>query len=189
MKRTLILMLLLLASTASARIFDGKRKGFVLGGGLGFAPVIKWTETTYEAFGRGFEASDKEAGMGVNLAIGYAWSKSNMIVYEINAAGYKTKIEYYNSDSTASQGMDGFLWYHYFGTPGRSLYTITGIGFYQLKVDGHPSDVVGQALLLGGGFELARHCQIGVYWASQLKARGPDPDKSHLNVLFTVFAY
>ncbi len=82
---------LIIFLSSSAYGFDGARKGFVLGGGLGFSPA------SYSPY-------QTNAGAGAQFLIGYAWDTSNMIVYEGNATGY----EIYNE--TRSQGFNGASW-------------------------------------------------------------------------------
>ncbi len=63
---------LTLSIISTAYGFNGERKGFVLGGGLGLAPLIK-TSTRTDV--------DNNSGVGLNLLIGHAWDEQNMIVY------------------------------------------------------------------------------------------------------------
>ncbi len=73
--RIAVLVLLILSFSISASAFDGKRKGFLVGGGLGEAPVARWNTDLYN-----MEESTK--GMSYNLLLGYAWNDANMIVIE-----------------------------------------------------------------------------------------------------------
>ncbi len=108
MKKHLIATFIIVLLASSAWSFDGNRKGFVLGGGLGFAPTAKWEIDGASIF------SESAPGLGINLLIGYAWNENNMIVYEGNAVGYKPKI----TNTDLLQGFYGASWYHYFGSNG-----------------------------------------------------------------------
>ncbi|MDD4050515.1 MAG: hypothetical protein PHR28_01270 [candidate division Zixibacteria bacterium] len=160
MKKTTILITLsaiLLASTATG--FDGHRKGFVLGGGLGFAPVARWSVEESFLGHTVYGYHETKAGVGVNVLIGYAWDEKNMIVYEGNAAGYNSDI----LKETITQGFDGGAWYHYFGQPGKTAFTTVGFGFYGFLPEETDHHDPGYGMLLGGGYEFARHLQVGAY--------------------------
>ncbi len=175
--KLLTLSILLVIFVSSAWGFNGERNGFVLGGGLGFAPII----TTSVA-----SDSDTKAGFGFNFLIGHAWDDHNMIVYEGNASGYVA--EY--SNRRVITGFDGFGWYHYFGTAGKSAYTIVGVGVYQYLIEEYEANASGFAILLGGGFEFSRHWQIGGYFLFGKTSRGSlDYDHSNFNLLISTVAF
>ena len=150
-----ILAVLTLFLASSSFGFDGQRKGFVLGGGLGFSPVAQW-----KAVGTGI--SESGAGVGLNLLIGFGWDEQNMIVYEGNVAGWKSN---FFLDRQVSQGFNGVSWYHYFEETGRSAFTTLGIGVYVFGVEDFDSNDLGFGLLAGAGYEFARHWQIGAYYS------------------------
>ena len=89
MKKILVFLAAVLLLSTSSWAFNGVRKGFVLGGGLGFAPAAKWSVDDYY-MGMQLDTSETKAGVGLNLLVGYAWDEHNMIVYEGNVAGYKS---------------------------------------------------------------------------------------------------
>ena len=70
-----VLIALALALPVTSSAFDGNRKGFVLGGGLGVAPYAKWgiKDTPF---------STSNVGAGGSLFLGYAWNEMNMMVWE-----------------------------------------------------------------------------------------------------------
>lgn len=81
-------------------------------------------------------------------------------------------------------------YYHYFGDVGKSFYVVVGLGFqtYSNKYD---ANVPSPGMLIGGGYEFARHIQFhgslsygktdaGMGWAEH----GMD----HTQLLFTVSA-
>ncbi|UCD64811.1 MAG: hypothetical protein JSW34_05085 [Candidatus Zixiibacteriota bacterium] len=140
------ILILLIASSASA--FDGLRKGFVLGGGLGMAPVVRTSI---------FDADDSRGGVGLHIVIGYAWDEYNMIVYESNVAGAEA------GRVTYAQGFGGPAWYHYFGPQGKSFFTVVGLGFYSYQIEDEDLNDSGGGYLIGGGYEFARHFQVAMY--------------------------
>ena len=94
-----LMAVLFMATTACA--FDGMRKGFVLGGGLGFAATADW-----DVEFMGVSVGEDGSGLGLNLVIGYAWDEQNMIVYEGNVASWKSDM----IDETVAQGVNGASW-------------------------------------------------------------------------------
>jgi hypothetical protein len=193
MRRVLVfLILVLFLAPVTARAFDGARKGFVLGGGLGLAPHSSWS---LDFLNLHFEES--QVGVGVNVVIGYAWDEMNMIVYEVNATGYNS--DYFRASSlwsdvlyrrSVSQGFSGAAWYHYFGPMGKSFFTTGGLGLYVFDVEGFETNDPGVAVLLGGGYEFARHFQVGLYLgAGSTSSLGVDFNHSHINILVSAIAF
>ena len=138
MRRSLVLALILLVGGTSSWAFDGKREGFVLGGGLGFAPLSRWsvTATDLEDYA---DQSESKAGVGGQLMAGYAWNEKNMMVAEGNMSTFKSEFfssyVLYPKNRRIKQGYAGASWYHYFGPVGRSVFTAIGFGYYYFKVD------------------------------------------------------
>lgn len=94
MRKTVIILALTLLLTGSASAFNGMRKGFVIGGGLGIAPSANWSSeiNTPAPFSFSIKPDENKVGLAVNLVIGYAWDEHNMIVYEGNVAGYNSDL-------------------------------------------------------------------------------------------------
>ena len=182
MKRlVLITLVAVLFMAATACAFDGMRKGFVLGGGLGLAATADWE---FDFLGESF--SEDGSGLGAHLVIGYAWDEQNMIVYEGNVASWNSDL----LDEAIAQGFNGASWYHYFGPVGKSFFTVAGIGFYVFNVETYEDNDPGFALLLGGGYEFARHIQVAAYFS---KGKTSDPivdfDHTHFNILVSAVAF
>ncbi|MCH9031726.1 MAG: hypothetical protein IIB00_05645, partial [candidate division Zixibacteria bacterium] len=144
-------LVLTLLSVDTSWAFDGNRRGFVLGGGLGFAPVASWD---------GGFADESKAGVAANLFLGYGWNDVNLIVAEGNLAVYKSDF----GDATITQGFSGVAWYHYFGPAGQSFYSTLGAGAYtfDFEIAGQTgSNDPGFGALFGVGYEFSKHYQIG----------------------------
>jgi len=186
--RTIILTAMILGLVSSAFGFNGLRKGFVLGGGLGFAPTSSWKGDVIDASTLQIvKADESKAGVGLNFIIGYAWDEQNMIVYEGNVTGWKSDLF---GDQSISQGYNGAAWYHYFGTPGRSAFTTAGLGFYVFDVENYDANDLGGAILLGAGYEFARHWQIGGYLGfGKTSDPGGDFEHAHFNILVSGVAF
>ncbi|RKX25827.1 MAG: hypothetical protein DRP45_05030 [Candidatus Zixiibacteriota bacterium] len=182
MKRiTTVLIVTILCLACSSMAFDGNRKGFVLGGGLGFTPSAEW----------GFELgsvdfSEDGLGFGLHLVIGGAFDEHNMLVYEGNVVGWKSDVV----DTDLTQGFNGAAFYHYFGPVGKSAFAVGGIGFYVFNADGYENNDPGFGMLLGGGYEFARHWQAGVYFSFG-KTSDPfvDYNHHHISILVSGIAF
>ena len=147
--------------------FDGLRKGFVLGGGLGFSPSSKWSGPLITAIDNNTNAvfieviEESKAGIAVNLLVGYAWDEQNMLVYEFNASAYQSDI--FIGDRVISQGFSGAAWYHYFGSMGSTLFSVLGIGIFTFELQDADSNDPGIGGMVGGGYEFSNHWQVGAY--------------------------
>ncbi len=180
---------LLMLSAVSTEAFDGKRKGFVVGGGLGIAANSHWEiENT--------PVSEDKAGLGLNILIGYAWDERNMIVYEGNVSAYSSEVAssagafFGLGDQTITQGFNGAAWYHYYGDQGKSFFTAFGLGVYVFDVQDFDANDPGAGVLLGIGYEFARHWQAAVYAsAGKTTDAGIDFKQSHVNVVIDLIAF
>ena len=166
-----IVLTLLTASSTSG--FDGNRKGFVLGGGLGFAPTSGWSGKVFDlTSSQVIDTSEYRAGAGFNFLIGHGWDERNMIVFELNMSRWISELLAVQRSSgqietrpSILQGFIGAVWYHYFGLPGRSLFTAVGFSQYRfIRIFSSSGEQrLGGGFMLGGGYEFARHFQLGAY--------------------------
>ena len=163
--------ILLLASSSYG--FDGNRRAVVLGGGLGYAPTSGWSGKALDlTSSQVIDFDENKAGVGFNFLIGHGWDEKNLIVFEINMSRWVSDLLAYQKstgqierESIILQGYIGAVWYHYYGALGRSLFTALGLGQYRF-ITLNSSDFdqrAGTALLIGGGYEFARHWQLGGY--------------------------
>ncbi len=187
MKRTAaVTMLMAMIFVSSSAGFDNHRQGFVLGGGIGFAPFAKWSVEDSFLGHTVFGADETRAGVGINILIGYAWDEKNMIVYEGNAAGYWSEYR----DESIGQGFGGAAWYHYYGPKGKSGFTTAGLGLYSFDPEDRDANDAGFGVLLGGGYEFARHWQVGGYLSfGSSSYYGLDYRHSHFSVLVSGVAF
>ena len=159
-----VVIVLTLLTASSSFGFDGQRKGFVLGGGLGYAPTSGWSgKGTFGAALEVIDTNEYRPGVGFNFLIGHGWDERNLIVFEINMASWTSDLLVNRPSIT--QGVVGALWYHYFGSPGRSIFTTIGLGAYRVItfVSGTLGQSVGGGFIIGAGYEFARHLQLGGY--------------------------
>ena len=179
-KLTLMTLVAVMLLSAGAMAFDGNRKGFVLGGGIGFAPTIK------------VEVEDdgdwNNAGVSAHIVIGYAWDEKNMLVYESNGAAFEETM--FGEDVMFSQSIGAASWYHYFGESGKTFYTVVGLGLMVGDTDETDATDPGAGILLGGGYEFSRHWQVGLYLASGKSSVGDafwgDTDLTHTTLSLLV---
>jgi hypothetical protein len=185
-RKALFLPAALLLLVSSAAGFDGARKGFVLGGGIGISPVSGYS-VDVPFFGLGsIDISEQRAGLAIQLIIGYAWDRQNMIIYEGNVTGYSSDL----LNRTIGQGYNGAAWYHYFGPEGRSAFSALGLGFYGFSVEDFESNDPGLGLLFGGGYEFSKHWQVGAYLSfGRTTAGGVDFEHGHLSFLMSGVAF
>ena len=120
MKRALAMALLLfLSATASAGVFDGKRKGFVVGVGFGGAPYTHWSTQV-----QGIDFGEDLFGLGYNLLVGYGVDEHNILAAEANLVSFHSDMYYVGLIG----GFGGCSWYHYFGPQGKSFFSAAGLG-------------------------------------------------------------
>jgi hypothetical protein len=163
MKRiTCVVILVLMLAVNVASGFDGNRKGFVLGGGVGFAPVSKWWGNVNLQGQKVIDYEETKAGPALHILIGGAFDKRNMLVWEANVSGFSSDL----LDETIHQRYNGVVWYHYFGPTGKSVFTALGVGLFYFKIHGYPYFHPGNAILLGTGYEFSRHLQVGAYFSA-----------------------
>jgi len=184
MKRIIIVAFLVPFVTASSVwSFNGRRQGFVLGGGLGFGPMAKVSVSNAPS------GSDLDnSGLAINFLIGYAWDEQNMIVFLRDGVTYSERT-IFGSNLSLVQGFSGVGYFHYFGQPGKSFYITGGLGLQDWTPleSGYTANDPGIGLLIGGGYEFTRHVQVHSS-LSFGKTRDAFFDYDHTQLLITVSA-
>lgn len=175
------LLVLLLAIPDAALSFDGKRKGFVVGLGLGVAPVAHWSV-------RPSGPDIDENGFAANALLGYAWDDRNAIVYEGNGCAYKSSEL---SDAWVVQGLDAIRWYHYWGSGQRHPFTSIGIGLWFFESQYGNIDGRGFGYSAGVGYEIFKQVQVGLYYNGGRTSNHFSVKANHnvVTLLVTVVAY
>lgn len=181
MKKSSVFLVFLMILAAQSFAFDGNRKGFVLGGGLG----IGHAKVSVDVSG----ADDlTNTGAAINFVIGYAWDEQNMIVFLRDGVIYSEKT-IHGGSITLVQGFGGIGYYHYFGTAGKSGFITGGFGLQDWTSldDDYESNDAGLGLLIGGGYEFTRHVQL---YASLSFGKTSDPsfDYNHSQLMVTISA-
>ncbi len=185
-----VALFLFFASTGNVAAFDSSRKGFVIGGGVGHAVNSHWgkSETPLD---------ENKGGVGFNFLIGYAWDNRNMLVFETNATGYYSDVEWGSgrftglSDQSIIQGFAGVGWYHYYPVVGvGEFFTSAGLGLYSFNVQSVDANTPGIGALVGLGYAYRRHFQIGIYFGGgRTSDREVGFRHSHINILINAVAF
>lgn len=160
MRRFLLLTVIaVIALTSIATAFDGKRKGFVIGGGIGFAPVTKATSDDPEA------SDYDEFSYATDVTMGYAFGNRDMILLIGRTGTYLTDERLLSGDPvevSVTQGFAGLAFRHYFRSEAPSLFVTAGIGAQTWYSDTfkfiRPEERT--SILVGVGYEFARHFQV-----------------------------
>ncbi len=195
-KYSLCAILILIGATPS-HAFNGMRRGFVLGGGLGVAPAVHYSKDVSGDGDASLEPPEEtKRGPAGNLFLGYGWNEQNLIVFEFNLSSMES--DELGSDARISQGYAGPAWYHYFKPIAPTFFSIAGVGFYSCQVDEGASDWGrgwregyshdrGFGWQGGAGYEISHHLQVS-FVVNGGKTSHFNIDYSHLNVEFLIGA-
>jgi hypothetical protein len=148
----------MLVTTAQA--FDGNRRGFIIGGGLG--PGVTFAKQTVEQFGRSSSSNwETKPSVLADIKIGYAPSEKYQI-YFFNVASMFGLDNALGGHVTISNGVGGV---------GMTMYSkpIAPCSYYNFGVGVASWDAVseddgdawwGFGVMVGGGYEFARHWSL-----------------------------
>jgi hypothetical protein len=189
MKRTAwIIGLCLLFVAAQAEAFEGYRRGFVLGGGLGFTPSSSWSGPVLVPGSGVVDVDETQSGPALNLIVGGGLDEQNLLVFEVNGVRY-TSNELAGTPRI-TQAFAGPAWYHYYGPMGRTFYTAVGMGLMTFEPEDDPGNDAGLGFLFGAGYEFAPHWQFGTYLSvGESSFGGSNYDHSQVSVLLGGVAF
>jgi hypothetical protein len=177
----LIIAIIVALFPASGNAFDGNRKGFVLGLGLGYAPIVRVSSPHI-----GFDSD--QSGEAMDLLIGYAWNNQNILFLSDEGSAMSTD----GSASEVSIHVIGSVkWNHYYGIRKHPFFTSIGLGIIQFGTKYSDVDGGGFGYTIGAGKEIFKQVQVGIQyyggWTSN--SYGVHATHSALNFLVTVIAY
>ncbi len=152
------LFFFVLILSTSALGFDGQRKGFVLGAGLG---------ATYISL----EDRDSRPGYGVKFMIGQGVGERDVLAVELNGA--------YLINAETMVGYLGPVWYLYNEPTGNSFFTVIGLGSSFRKSSGSSALRSDIGFLLGFGAYLGDGCHAGAYASTATGFAGKDGWSHH----------
>jgi hypothetical protein len=149
----------------NAFAFDGQRKGFLLGIGLG--PGFTSFTQELESSGFGFHQSvksDRETKVGLitDFKIGYAPDNTWAIYYTSKVSWFGME-NTFGDNVTVSNGLGAVAVSYWFKPQAPSPFLAGGIGYstWSLPFEDDPPDTwTGFGLFAGGGYEFSRHLSI-----------------------------
>ncbi|MCP4685207.1 MAG: hypothetical protein GY867_07120 [bacterium] len=153
-----VLLILVFTLSASALGFDGQRKGFAIGGGIGIA---------YAAL----EDWGSKPGFGGKFTIGKGVGERDVLAVEFNGV--------YLSGPETTVGYLGPVWYLYNEPVGNCLFTVIGVGASFLKTSRSPAFRSDIGFMLGFGAYLGVGCHAGVYGSTATGFAGEDGRSHH----------
>jgi hypothetical protein len=196
-KNKILTLLLLIVVVSSSNAFDDQRKGFMLGIGLGISPLSQFKLGSM---------TERDVALGVNGIIGYGLDDKNIIAIEGNASfrsskhfskiGERTGKGWfggppYHGSQNIDQQFLGITWYHYFNSNEKSWFSVVGIGGYNLRKSSLGSTDHGLGYLLGAGYKLSKHIQVGTYysWGESSESQYYQYDHSQISILATYLKF
>lgn len=180
MKKLLISLIIILATNQFSFAFDGKRKGFVIGGGIGFSPVMM---NDYDIKDDGSKAI--ASGQSHTLFLGYS-GKSDLFAY----GGSVSQGESQNlNDRLFRDIFTGLWWYHYFKINDKNFNSIVGLGaaYYTMQSKSDFDQSFG--FQLGLGYEIVPHVQLNLVFSEGKFSYGESYNYYHLTLQLHAIAY
>lgn len=147
-------IILIIASAGRASGWDGQRKGFILGAGLG--PGF----TTYSR-ANGDTSRENRASLGYEWKIGYAFNDIVHLYFAHKGSSFRATGE--NDEQVTATGDIFGVGASYFFRPGApSIFVAGGIGMtaWRTPFVSEDNDRHGGGGFLGGGYEFSRHISI-----------------------------
>jgi len=175
------IILILFVIPYSVFPFDGQRKGFNAGFGMGISP--------YATFDRERSVDGENIGLALKLMIGYGFDENNILAYEINTIDA-------NSDelkmTSIGKGLFSVSLYHYFnGIPLGRLFGNAGAGMMDFESKYTNIGGTGLGFKMGIGLEFWRHWQFESYliWGSTKSNDDRTTDHTILSLLLSAHAF
>ncbi len=151
-----ILTAMLVLTVTSADALDNNRRGFVVGFGAGWGSATQ--ELSTSGGGLDLSLSSSTGGVATDFRIGHGFNERWLLYYTNQQVFFGL-----NGDSYA-QGLTGIGCMHFFSPQAPALLVEAALGAGVLwNADARDSES-GFGLLLGFGYEFARHFQIKADW-------------------------
>jgi hypothetical protein len=164
----ILAIIVVLALVTNVYAFDGQRKGFVIGFGLG-GGYTTFTQTI-EFMGLS-ETGDRENkfGLHTDIKIGYAPSNQLLIYWMNNFTWFSTE-NIFDDNVTFASGVSGFGFSYSFSSEDKSAFLRGGIGgsAWMAPFDSDIDSWYGFGVVGGFGYEFAKHWSIEaiVMWSN-----------------------
>jgi opacity protein-like surface antigen len=174
----------ILSTPMVADVFDNSKKGFILGGGLGYSAVRTNIDIRSNHFRAG--ATDTQNALATTLKLGYGISEQFSVFYVNDVSWYK-----YDGSSdkyitgASSIGVD------YYFDENSPWYATGGIGIATLKNFTKNKDSVnGFSYNIGIGYEIMPHVTIeGKFLSNNFDDKNVDFDTKNFNLTFNYTWY
>jgi hypothetical protein len=206
MRKSLLCIFIVIATlflVSNADAFNGKRKGFIIGGGLGAGfSTFKETVTIHDFFGSGTEVLESERenkfALATNFKIGYAPSNLLEIFFTVKDSWFSTKVYFLDESSGEDVIMASGFWgpgVTYYFNPEAPSYFITGgfgVSTLSLPFESHSEIKFGPGVYAGAGYEFRDHfyveLDLGYGKPKSLALFGIGESTSMLSVALTINA-
>lgn len=178
--------------------FDGKRKGFILGGGIGigfFSNSFPETVTDLGLTLPGETMHAEEFAFLLDLKIGYAPSNLTAFYFSIRSSQWsETELQYWFGDDVFNAVLlfTGFGGTRYFKETEQSLFLSGGVGYTSLGATDSDDYIQpnGVGVFLGGGYEYSSHWSIEAeVFVSRLSAGEINFNSVGVRLSFNYLAY
>ncbi len=148
------LVLCLLAGTAGA--FNGDRKGFLLGGGIGISPVVDWDYKN--------ESQNNDLGPAFQLHVGLGLCSRNVLMATIRVIPTGKDA----ADIETIHAQNAITWNHYFNAEQDGIYVSFGTAGFLLSrfengTDEKSTLSLEQGIEVGAGYAFNTNFQAGVH--------------------------
>ena len=176
----IVLSIMAIALAVPGLAFDGERKGFILGGGIGPAFTSFHEEGKYEFYSPYGEYETDHSGIGLQYSVraGYApidrlafYAFGKDISFEYKGAVHHGDVELFEDSQIYTTGFLGFgtMYFHKtaypsFYTKGEVAYPVTNSSFIQPDFSFSKGGPPGFSFCFGLGYEFARN------WCAELDA-------------------
>jgi len=188
----IVVVVLVAAMSVSVYAFDGQRKGFILGGGIGFG-MTSFTQTV-EGYGQSVTSDRENKGAFMtDFKIGWAPTEQIEIYYD-SKVSFLGMTNALGSDVTVANGEGGIGMSYSLNMAAPTFFFTGGLGLATWSLpfeDNAPDTWVGFGLYGGVGYEFAKHYSAEfdiVYGNPSDSEFGIDASTSALTLKLTINA-
>lgn len=156
-----IVFVLVVVLTMPVLAFDGQRKGFILGGGLGFG-LTSFSQTVESGGLKVTSDTENKGAFVTNFKIGFA-SNELLEIYYTSRVTWFGITNVYDQDVTVANGLSAFGMSYNLKPVYPTFYVTGGIALatWNLPFESpSPSTWTGIGLYAGGGYEFAKHFSV-----------------------------
>ena len=190
--KLICIYVIIISITISLKVhaWDGERKGFILGTGLGVG-LVSFTQTA-----NGIELFDDIGStFASDFSIGYAPNNMFQIYYFSKVSWFRI-LNILNENVTIADGVAGVGISYYFNEYVPSSYILGGIGFssWSTPLEENTDTWEGNGFVVGCGYEFSRHFNLEstITWGNpSIEEFGIDyeTDSFTLNIYLNIIGY